>query len=82
MPYLPTHIESQWIVLGCSPWNVAMELTPYIENHAFQDMWDFKQALAVRTEPTPACTHARLALASPRLKQLYQKPLALLDYAT
>ena len=68
MPYLPTHIESQWIVLGCSPWNVAMEVTPYIENQAFRDMWDFKQALAVRTKRTLACTLAPPAIASPVAK--------------
>ena len=78
MPYLPTHIESQWIVLGCSPWNVAMELTPYIDNHAFRDMWDFKQALAVRTKRTLACTHTRPAFASPGA----QNTCAHLDYAT
>ena len=77
MPYLPTHIESQWIVLGCSPWNVAMELTPYIDNHAFRDMWDFKQALAVRTKRTLACTHTRPAFASPGA----QNTCAHLDYA-
>jgi hypothetical protein len=45
-----------------------MELTPYIQNGAFQDMWDFKQALAVRTKRTLACTLARPAIASPVAK--------------
>jgi hypothetical protein len=45
-----------------------MEVTPYIENQAFRDMWDFKQALAVRTNRTLACTLARPAIASPVAK--------------
>jgi len=48
IPYLPTHLESTWIILATSPWNIAFDLTEYLLNGVFVDMWDFKQKLCVR----------------------------------
>jgi hypothetical protein len=47
VPLLPAHLEAQWIVLSCEPWNIILNLSSYIGRVAV-DMWDFKEKLAVR----------------------------------
>jgi len=47
VPLLPSHLEAQWIVLSCEPWNIILNLSAYI-GRVVVDMWDFKEKLAVR----------------------------------
>ncbi len=49
VPLLPVHLEAQWIVLACEPWNlnIILNLSSYI-GRVVVDMWDFKEKLAVR----------------------------------
>ena len=47
VPLLPAHLEAQWIVLSCEPWNMIFNLAPYL-GRVVVDMWDFKKKLAVR----------------------------------
>ena len=47
VPLLPVHLEAQWIVLSCEPWNIILNLSSYI-GRVVVDMWDFKEKLAVR----------------------------------
>ena len=47
VPLLPAHLEAQWIVLSCEPWNIILNLSAYI-GRVVVDMWDFKEKLAVR----------------------------------
>ena len=47
VPLLPVHLEAQWIVLSCEPWNMIVNLAPYF-GRVVVDMWDFKTRLAVR----------------------------------
>ena len=47
VPLLPAHLEAQWIVLSCEPWNIILNLSAYIAR-VVVDMWDFKEKLAVR----------------------------------
>jgi hypothetical protein len=48
IPYLPLHLESRWIILATSPWNIAFDLMQYLRDGLFVDMWDFKVKLCVR----------------------------------